>query len=132
MKKILGFILSSSLLVASSIKWQHDFQKAYDLALKEKKPLFIFIERVVPPCRWCHKMKTTTLQDPEIAQFINQHFIAVILDRDTSEYPDDLFPQYVPTMYVLKEGTIIKRIIGYWPKEDFWSDLEDVKRELHR
>ncbi|BCD59827.1 MULTISPECIES: DUF255 domain-containing protein [unclassified Nitratiruptor] len=131
MKQILGFILFSSFVLASSIKWQHNFQEAYDLALQEKKPLFVFIERVDPPCRWCNKMKTTTLQDPKIIQFINQHFIAVRLDRDTSSYPGNLFPKYVPTIYVIQRKKVIKRIIGYWSKKDFWSDLEDIKRTLH-
>ncbi len=73
-------------------------------------------------------MKTTTLKDPQIANYINEHFIPVKLERNTDEYPDELFPQYVPTIYIIKDDTIYKRIVGYWPKKDFQSDLKDFER----
>ncbi|BCD61778.1 hypothetical protein NitYY0826_C0641 [Nitratiruptor sp. YY08-26] len=131
MRKILILILASLTLFAS-INWYTDFNKAYQESLATNKPLFVFIERLNPPCQWCHKMKTTTLKDPKIIDFIKKYFIAVKLDRDTSDYPDELYPRYVPTIYVIQKEKVIKRIIGYWSKEDFWSDLKDIERTLHK
>ena len=127
MKKMFFLILLDVALFAS-IHWQTNFDKAYKLSQKSGKPLFVFIERLDPPCKWCHKMKTTTLKDPQIANYINEHFIPVKLERNTDEYPDELFPQYVPTIYIIKDDTIYKRIVGYWPKKDFQSDLKDFER----
>ena len=35
-------------------------------------------------CHWCHVMQRENYQNPDIAQYLNQHFIAVIVDRELS------------------------------------------------
>ena len=37
-------------------------------------------------CHWCHVMDRESYDDPEIAAIVNEHFIAVKVDRD--ERPD--------------------------------------------
>ncbi len=118
-------------LLFASIEWMDDFDKAFAKAKKLNKPLFVFIERLDPPCRWCHKMKTTTLSDEKIANYINDHFVPVKLDRDSSNYPDELYPRFVPTIYVITpDERIVKKIVGYWEVGDFWSDLRDIERRV--
>jgi len=130
MKKLLTLIILTLSLFAS-IEWQTDFAKAFTQAKEQNKPLFVFIERHDPPCRWCQLMKRTTLSDEEIVNYINKNFIAVRLVRESSDYPDELYPNFVPTIYVITpDERIIKKIVGYWPKEDFQSDLLDIERAL--
>ncbi len=131
MRKVF-ILLWSVLSLFASIQWYEDFYKAHQESLKSGKPLFVFIERHNPPCRWCQLMKRRTLSDEEIANFINQNFIPVQVVRENRNYPKELYPKYVPTIYVIQGDKVLKRIIGYWSKEDFLSDIEDMKHLLKK
>lgn len=131
MKKLVSFIILCSALLAS-IQWRTDFDAAYQESLQANKPLFVFIERRHPPCRWCEKMKHTTLSDANISNYINSRFIPVKLEKHTSIYPEELYPKYVPAMYIIVGDKVIKSIIGYWDTSDFSSDLADVERYLQK
>lgn len=128
MKKI---VLLLPLLLFGQIEWISDFNKAKQLAAQTHKPLFVFVQRSIPPCRWCEKMKHTTLKDDTIASYINSHFIPVLVDKNSLSYPQELKPRYVPTIYIIQNNRIIKTVVGYWGKKDFQSDLEDIKRILN-
>lgn len=39
-------------------------------------------------CHWCHVMQKENYQDPEIADFLNQHFISVKIDRELHPHTD--------------------------------------------
>ena len=129
MKKIMLFI---PLLLFAQIEWLTDFTKAQKLSIQTNKPLFLFVQRSLPPCHWCEKMKHTTLQDKTIASFINSHFIPVLVDKNSLSYPQELKPSYVPTIYIIQKNRVIKTIVGYWNKRDFQSDLADIKRVLNK
>lgn len=128
MKKLILFV---PLFLFAQIAWLHDFQKAKKLSKQTNKPLFVFIERTVPACQWCEKMKHTTLEDENISDFINSHFIPVLVDKNSPNYPQALRPRYVPTIYIIQNNRIIKTVVGYWGKKDFQSDLADIKRVLN-
>jgi uncharacterized protein len=53
-------------------------------AQAEDKPILLDIGAVW--CHWCHVMDRESYEDPEIAALINEHFVAVKVDRD--ERPD--------------------------------------------
>ena len=53
-------------------------------AQRENKPILLDIGAVW--CHWCHVMDRESYDSPEIAQIVNEHFIAVKVDRD--ERPD--------------------------------------------
>ena len=42
-------------------------------------------------CHWCHVMERESFEDPVIAEFINQHFIAIKVDREERPDIDSLF-----------------------------------------
>ena len=133
MKKLI-FIFMGAAWLFGAIQWESDFQTAYKKALEEKKPLFVFMQRLSPPCRWCEKMKHTTLHDANISNTINQRFIALKVTRENRDYPASLYSQYVPAIFIIDPATnkIITRIIGYWDVQDFQSDLDYIFRLLHR
>ena len=123
------FIIGS---LFAQINWQKDFKTAHQKALQEKKPLFVFMQRLDPPCQWCEKMKHATLQDSNISNTINQHFIAVKVTREEQDYPSFLYSQYVPAIFIIEPSTnkIVTRVIGYWNVKDFQSDLNYILRLL--
>ncbi len=133
MRSIFSLIFIIGSLFAH-INWQKDFQTAYTRALEEKKPLFVFMQRVDPPCRWCEKMKHSTLSDTNISNTINQHFIAIKVTREDQNYPSFLYSQYVPAIFIIEPTTnkIVTRVIGYWNVEDFQSDLDYILRLLKK
>ena len=66
------------------IQWHEWGAEAFAAAQRENKPMLLDIGAVW--CHWCHVMDRESYDDPEIAAIVNQHFIAVKVDRD--ERPD--------------------------------------------
>jgi len=66
------------------IQWHEWGEEAFDAAKRENKPVLLDIGAVW--CHWCHVMDRESYDDPEIAAIVNEHFIAVKVDRD--ERPD--------------------------------------------
>ena len=66
------------------IHWHEWGPEPFEKAKRENKPILLDIGAVW--CHWCHVMDRESYENPEIAQIINQHFIAIKVDRD--ERPD--------------------------------------------
>jgi uncharacterized protein YyaL (SSP411 family) len=66
------------------IQWHEWGEEAFAAARRDNKPMLLDIGAVW--CHWCHVMDRESYDDPEIAAIVNQHFIAVKVDRD--ERPD--------------------------------------------
>ena len=85
---------SNSLSTASSaylrsamhqpVQWHEWGEEAFSTAQRENKPILLDIGAVW--CHWCHVMDRESYDDPEVAQIVNDRFIAVKVDRD--ERPD--------------------------------------------
>jgi len=66
------------------IRWYEWGEEAFAAAKRDDKPILMDIGAVW--CHWCHVMDRESYDNPEIAQVINEKFIAVKVDRD--ERPD--------------------------------------------
>ncbi len=66
------------------IQWHEWGPDAFAAAQRENKPMLLDVGAVW--CHWCHVMDRESYDDPEIAAIVNQHFVAVKVDRD--ERPD--------------------------------------------
>jgi uncharacterized protein len=66
------------------IHWHEWGPEAFAAARRENKPMLLDIGAVW--CHWCHVMDRESYEDPEVATIVNEHFIAVKVDRD--ERPD--------------------------------------------
>jgi len=66
------------------IQWHEWGAEAFAAAQRDNKPMLLDIGAVW--CHWCHVMDRESYDDAEIAAIVNQHFIAVKVDRD--ERPD--------------------------------------------
>ena len=82
----LEFAASSYLRSArhQPVRWHAWGEPAFARAQAEDKPILLDIGAVW--CHWCHVMDRESYEDPEVAALINQHFVAVKVDRD--ERPD--------------------------------------------
>ena len=66
------------------VAWQEWGQAAFDLAAQLDKPILLDVGAVW--CHWCHVMDRESYEDEELASTINEHFVAIKVDRD--ERPD--------------------------------------------
>jgi uncharacterized protein YyaL (SSP411 family) len=89
------------------IRWHEWGEEAFATAQSENKPILLDIGAVW--CHWCHVMDRESYDNPEIAQIVNQHFIAVKVDRD--ERPD------IDSRYQVAVSSISGQ--GGWPLTAF-------------
>jgi len=66
------------------VDWYPWGTEAFALAKREEKPVFLSIG--YSTCHWCHVMERESFEDEEVAQIINQNFVAIKVDRE--ERPD--------------------------------------------
>jgi len=66
------------------VEWNEWSDAAFDRAVRQEKPILLDIGAVW--CHWCHVMDRESYEDAATASLINQHFIAIKVDRD--ERPD--------------------------------------------
>jgi hypothetical protein len=66
------------------VRWHPWGDAAFARAQAEDKPILLDIGAVW--CHWCHVMDRESYENPEIAALINEHYVAVKVDRD--ERPD--------------------------------------------
>ena len=66
------------------VLWYAWGEAAFERAQAEDKPILLDIGAVW--CHWCHVMDRESYEDPEMAAIINEHFVAMKVDRD--ERPD--------------------------------------------
>jgi uncharacterized protein YyaL (SSP411 family) len=89
------------------IQWHEWGEEAFAAAQRENKPILLDIGAVW--CHWCHVMDRESYDNPEIAELINQRFIAVKVDRD--ERPD------IDSRYQVAVSSISGQ--GGWPLTAF-------------
>ena len=89
------------------VNWMEWGDEAFALAEKEDKPILLDIGAVW--CHWCHVMDRESYENAETAKLINEHFVAVKVDRD--ERPD------VDTRYQAAVSSISGQ--GGWPLTAF-------------
>jgi uncharacterized protein len=89
------------------IRWHEWGEEAFATAQRENKPILLDIGAVW--CHWCHVMDRESYDNPEIAEIINQRFIAVKVDRD--ERPD------IDSRYQVAVSSISQQ--GGWPLTAF-------------
>ncbi len=89
------------------IYWHEWGEEAFATATRENKPILLDIGAVW--CHWCHVMDRESYDDPEIAQLVNERFVAVKVDRD--ERPD------IDSRYQVAVSSISGQ--GGWPLTAF-------------
>jgi uncharacterized protein len=66
------------------VDWYAWGDEAFARAVAENKPIFLSIG--YSTCHWCHVMEHESFEDQSIADYLNEHFISIKLDRE--ERPD--------------------------------------------
>ncbi len=110
------------------IRWHEWGEEAFAAAQRENKPILLDIGAVW--CHWCHVMDRESYDDPEVARIVNEHFVAVKVDRDERPDIDSRYQLAVSsisgqggwplTAFLTPEG---KPFYGgtYFPPDDHWG-----------
>jgi uncharacterized protein YyaL (SSP411 family) len=78
------------------VDWYAWGDDAFARARREGKPVFLSIGYAT--CHWCHVMEQVDFEDVEVATYINQHFVAIKVDREERPDIDDVYMKAVLLM----------------------------------
>src|ERR1700748_254012 len=124
-------LASSSYLrsaVHQPVHWHEWGQEAFDRAAHEDKPVLLDIGAVW--CHWCHVMDRESYEDPALAKIVNEHFVAIKVDRDERPDVDSRYQAAVSaisgqggwplTAFLTPDG---RPFFGgtYFPPDDHWG-----------
>ncbi len=85
------------------VNWYPWGDEAFAAARRLNRPVLLSVG--YSTCHWCHVMEEESFDDEEIAQFINEHYIAVKVDREVRPDVDAI---YMSAVQALTGG-------GGWP-----------------
>ena len=98
------------------VDWYAWGEDAFERARQENKPIFLSIG--YSTCHWCHVMAHESFENKKIAALINEHFIAIKVDRE--QRPD------IDSVYM--SATQLINGHGGWPMTVF---LDNDLRPFH-
>lgn len=78
------------------VDWYPWGEEAFTRAKKENKPIFLSIG--YSSCHWCHVMEKESFEDETIAQFMNERFINIKVDREERPDIDEIYMNAVQLM----------------------------------
>lgn len=98
------------------VNWYPFGEEAFSLAEELDKPVFLSIGYAT--CHWCHVMERESFENEAIADLLNDHFIAIKVDRE--QLPD------VDALYM--NSVLMLTGHGGWPMSNF---LDTAGRPFH-
>ncbi|MGF1583155.1 MAG: thioredoxin domain-containing protein, partial [Gemmataceae bacterium] len=90
------------------VDWYPWGEEAIQKARDSDKPIFLSIG--YSACHWCHVMEHESFEDPEIGQYLNEHFISIKVDREERAEIDQI---YMSAVVAFTQGR------GGWPMSVF-------------
>lgn len=98
---------------ANPVYWYPWGNEAFEAARTENKPIFMSIG--YSTCYWCHVMERESFEDQEVADYLNEHFISIKVDREERPDVDEIY---------MTATQIINRGRGGWPMSVFLEPNE--------
>ncbi|MEX1029173.1 MAG: thioredoxin domain-containing protein [Paenibacillaceae bacterium] len=71
------------------VNWFPWGEEAFTKAAAENKPIFLSIG--YSTCHWCHVMERESFEDVEVAELLNEHYVAIKVDREERPDVDHLY-----------------------------------------
>lgn len=136
----LAAVVTLTHFVAPAMAGEHNEQGVHWLTYEQglekqqelKKPMLLFFH--LSYCYRCKNMERKVYEDPKVINFINQHFIPVIVDLDKEKPTAKLFKvDYTPThVFIAPDGSTALREKDVIPKSRFERMLEYVAKEKYK
>jgi len=78
------------------VNWFPWGEEAFQIAEKLNRPVLLSVG--YSTCHWCHVMEEESFEDIEIANYLNQHYIAIKVDREERPDVDALYMEAVQAL----------------------------------
>ncbi|MDD3344408.1 MAG: thioredoxin family protein [Sulfurospirillaceae bacterium] len=116
--------IASEASFASQYNYLTSYQEARAKALQTHKPLMILF--VTTSCPWCQKLENQTLNKDEVNDYVQFHFVPVLLNKDIDTFPEVYDPFVSPTIFFVDAAKETKyaEILGYKPSSEFFELLQ--------
>ncbi len=124
-----------ALHAADPVAWQEWGPDVVERARHENKLIYLSIGYF--SCHWCHVMQRESYRNPGIAEFLNQHFIPVKIDRELEPALDARMIAFVEAtrgrggwplnVFVTPEGHPLHAAL-YLPPEEFLGVLQRITK----
>jgi len=75
------------------VDWFAWGDEAFEKARRENKPIFLSIG--YSTCHWCHVMERESFESEKVAEFLNQHFVSIKVDREERPDVDKIYMTFV-------------------------------------
>ncbi len=115
-------------VIASTITWQNNLNKTYELAKTNRK--WILVDVYTDWCHWCKRLDSDVYAQPAVAKFINSSFVCL---KANAEKGDGITVKSrygvsgYPCTLILEPGGKEKgRIDGYLPPGKFTAEITNI------
>lgn len=78
------------------VDWYAWGPEALALARERDRPIHLSVGYAA--CHWCHVMAHESFEDPDVAQFLNEHFVNIKVDRQERPDIDEVYQKVVQMM----------------------------------
>ncbi|XP_060067133.1 spermatogenesis-associated protein 20-like [Ylistrum balloti] len=78
---------------SNPVNWYPWCQEAFDKALAEDKMIFLSVG--YSTCHWCHVMERESFENEEIGKILNEHYVAIKVDREERPDVDRVYMTFV-------------------------------------
>jgi uncharacterized protein YyaL (SSP411 family) len=75
------------------VDWYAWGEEAFAKARRDNQPIFVSIG--YSTCHWCHVMERESFESPEVAAFVNAHFVSIKVDREERPDVDKIYMTFV-------------------------------------
>lgn len=123
------------------VQWYAWNDEAFDKAKQENKPIFLSIG--YSTCHWCHVMARESFEDEEVAALLNEHYVAIKVDREERPDIDSVYMKVCqmmtghggwPLTVIMTPEKIPFYAGTYFPKEGKYGlpGMIEMLTQLHR
>jgi uncharacterized protein YyaL (SSP411 family) len=78
------------------VDWYPWGPEALERARREDRPILLSVGYAA--CHWCHVMERESFEDPDVARFMNDHFVNIKVDREERPDIDSVYMEAVQTL----------------------------------
>ena len=117
-----------SVSAETKVQWHQWSSETFALAAQQNK--LVLLDISAEWCQFCKKMKAVTYQDPQVVKIINDNYIAVNADIETTTDVQILYGNFgVPgTVILTAERDELNKRLGYIPPQQMqWHLLGNLQ-----
>lgn len=132
MKKIAIMMLLAMGLNAAQFNWIYTYKEASAKALKENKPMVVYMHR--SGCESCDFLEQKVFTDENLSAYVNTHYVPTLLNVQKSDAPKHLVVKASPVFHFVngKGEPIEETQYGGKNAKSFLKILQEVETKFNQ